>query len=161
MSFAFGIGIGSRNQKQEWLEVYYQHPVYQPDAELARLVRENVDGLEGNAAAKADANQLQALADAFEEAGYEDQARLADQSSESSLPVVVTLLDTDEKASTTPRSTSSSTCCRTGWSNPMGSTSMASSRCFPTWRGPMKAPLTWRNCPSANSRPGPPDASWK
>jgi 2,3,4,5-tetrahydropyridine-2-carboxylate N-succinyltransferase len=102
MSFAFGIGIGSRNQKQEWLEVYYQHPVYQPDAELARLVRENVDGLEGNAAAKADANQLQALADAFEEAGYEDQARLADQSSESSLPVVVTLLDTDEKASTTP-----------------------------------------------------------
>jgi len=26
MSFAFGIGIGSRNQKQEWLEVYYQHP---------------------------------------------------------------------------------------------------------------------------------------
>jgi 2,3,4,5-tetrahydropyridine-2-carboxylate N-succinyltransferase len=102
MSFAFGIGIGSRNQKQEWLEVYYQHPVYQPAAELARLVRENVDGLEGNAAAKADANQLQALADAFEEAGYEDQARLADQSSESSLPVVVTLLDTDEKASTTP-----------------------------------------------------------
>ncbi|TDT43202.1 2,3,4,5-tetrahydropyridine-2-carboxylate N-succinyltransferase [Halospina denitrificans] len=102
MSFAFGIGIGSRNQKQEWLEVYYQHPVYQPDAELARLVRENVDGLEGNAAVKADANQLQTLADAFEEAGYEDQAQLADQSSESSLPVVVTLLDTDEKASTTP-----------------------------------------------------------
>ena len=102
MSFAFGIGIGSRNQKQEWLEVYYQHPVHQPDAELARLVRENVDGLEGNAAVKADANQLQALADALEEAGYEDQARLADQSSESSLPVVVTLLDTDEKASSTP-----------------------------------------------------------
>ena len=45
MSFAFGIGIGSRNQKQEWLEVYYQHPVHQPDAELARLVRGNVEGL--------------------------------------------------------------------------------------------------------------------
>ena len=102
MSFAFGIGIGSRNQKQEWLEVYYQHPVHQPDAELARLVRENVDGLEGNAAVKADANQLQALADALEEAGYEDQARLADQSSESSLPVVITLLDSDDKASSTP-----------------------------------------------------------
>ena len=102
MSFAFGIGIGSRNQKQEWLEVYYQHPVYEPDAELARLVRENVDGLEGNAAVNADANQLQALADALEEAGFEDQAQLADQSSESSLPVVVTLLDTDEKASSTP-----------------------------------------------------------
>lgn len=102
MSFAFGIGIGSRNQKQEWLEVYYQHPIHQPDETLVRLVRDNVEGLEGNAAVKADANQLQTLADALEEAGYEEQAQVADQTSESSLPVVVTLLDTDEKASSTP-----------------------------------------------------------
>ena len=102
MSFAFGIGIGSRNQKQEWLEVYYQQPVHQPDARLVELVREQIEGLEGNAAVKADANQLQALADAFEEGGYEEQAQLADQSSESSLPVVITLLETDERASSTP-----------------------------------------------------------
>ena len=102
MSFAFGIGIGTRNQKQEWLEVYYQQPVHQPDPALTGIVRDNVEELEGNAAVTADANQLQALADALEEGGYEAQARLADQSSESSHSVVITLLETDDRASSTP-----------------------------------------------------------
>lgn len=103
MSFAFGIGIGTRNQKQEWLEVYYQQPVHTPDATLVGIVRDNIEGLsEGNAATDADANQLQTLADRLEEAGYADLGALADQASESSLPVVVTLLDTDEEAASTP-----------------------------------------------------------
>ncbi|WP_077530674.1 2,3,4,5-tetrahydropyridine-2,6-dicarboxylate N-succinyltransferase [Vreelandella utahensis] len=103
MSFAFGIGIGTRNQKQEWLEVYYQQPIHDPDSTLVGIVRDNIEGLgEGNAAVDADANQLQTLADRLEEAGYADLGALADQASESSLPVVVTLLDTDAEASSTP-----------------------------------------------------------
>ncbi len=103
MSFAFGIGIGTRNQKHEWLEVYYQQPVHDPDSTLVDIVRDNIDGLnEGNAAVDADANQLQTLADRLEEAGYADLGALADQASESSLPVVVTLLDTDAEATSTP-----------------------------------------------------------
>ncbi|MGM0451395.1 MAG: 2,3,4,5-tetrahydropyridine-2,6-dicarboxylate N-succinyltransferase [Pseudomonadota bacterium] len=103
MSFAFGIGIGTRNQKQEWLEVYYQQPVHDPDATLVEIVRNNIEGLsEGNAAVDADANQLQTLADRLEEAGYADLGALADQASESSLPVVVTLLETDAEATSTP-----------------------------------------------------------
>ncbi|MEQ6884384.1 2,3,4,5-tetrahydropyridine-2,6-dicarboxylate N-succinyltransferase [Salicola sp. Rm-C-2C1-2] len=103
MSFAFGIGIGTRNQKQEWLEVYYQQPVHAPDSTLVEIVRNNIEGLsEGNAAVDADANQLQTLADRLEEAGYADLGALADQASESSLPVVVTLLDTDAEVASTP-----------------------------------------------------------
>ena len=103
MSFAFGIGIGTRNQKHEWLEVYYQQPVHDPDSTLVEIVRNNIEGLsEGNAAVDADANQLQTLADRLEEAGYADLGALADQASESSLPVVVTLLDTDAEAASTP-----------------------------------------------------------
>ena len=103
MSFAFGIGIGTRNQKHEWLEVYYQQPIHDPDSTLVGIVRDNIEGLsEGNAAVDADANQLQTLADRLEEAGYADLGALADQASESSLPVVVTLLDTDAEASSTP-----------------------------------------------------------
>lgn len=103
MSFAFGIGIGTRNQKQEWLEVYYQQPVHAPDDALVEIVRNNIEGLNaGNAAVAADANQLQTLADRLEEAGYAALGALADQASESSLPVVVTLLDTDAEAASTP-----------------------------------------------------------
>jgi len=102
MSFAFGIGVGTQNQKHEWLEVYYQHPVHQPDEKLVSIVRSCIEGLEGNSAVRGDANQLQALADELKDAGYEQQAQLADQTSESSLPVAVTLLETDEKASSTP-----------------------------------------------------------
>lgn len=103
MSFAFGIGIGTRNQKQEWLEVYYQQPVHAPDSTLVEILRNNIEGLsEGNAAVDADANQLQTLADRLEEAGYADLGALADQASESSLPVVVTLLDTDAEVVSTP-----------------------------------------------------------
>ncbi|XOZ34887.1 2,3,4,5-tetrahydropyridine-2,6-dicarboxylate N-succinyltransferase [Halomonadaceae bacterium KBTZ08] len=103
MSFAFGIGIGTRNQKQEWLEVYYQQPVHAPDNTLVEIVRNNIEALDaGNAAVAADANQLQTLADRLEEAGYADLGALADQASESSLPVVVTLLDTDAEAASTP-----------------------------------------------------------
>ena len=102
MSFAFGIGVGTQNQKHEWLEVYYQQPVHQPDDRLVSIVRSCIDGLEGNAAVRGDANQLQALADELKTAGYEQQAQLADQTSESSLPVAITLLETDDRASSTP-----------------------------------------------------------
>jgi len=103
MSFAFGIGIGTQNQQQEWLEVYYQHPVYQPYNQLLDIVRANFDDLDGgNQAVPADANRLQPLAEDLRKAGFEEQAQLADLASESSRPVVITLLETDTTASSTP-----------------------------------------------------------
>lgn len=34
MSFAFGIGIGTQNRKGDWLETFYQKPLYMPEATI-------------------------------------------------------------------------------------------------------------------------------
>ncbi|WP_152207579.1 2,3,4,5-tetrahydropyridine-2,6-dicarboxylate N-succinyltransferase [Marinobacter changyiensis] len=102
MSFAFGIGIGTQNNQGEWLEVYYQQPVLMPDASLAEAARKVLEYSGGNQAIQATAAQLSELADAFEQCGQHDQARLAKQAAGSHRPVVVTLLETDDTASSTP-----------------------------------------------------------
>ncbi len=102
MSFAFGIGIGTQNNQGEWLEVYYQQPVLMPEASLAEAARNVLDYKGGNQALQATAAQLSELSDALEQNGQIDQARLAKQAAGSQRPVVVTLLETDDTASSTP-----------------------------------------------------------
>ncbi|WP_097460169.1 2,3,4,5-tetrahydropyridine-2,6-dicarboxylate N-succinyltransferase [Mangrovitalea sediminis] len=102
MSFAFGIGIGTQNQKREWLEVYYQKPLYLPDPTLMEVVRNLLPYRGGNEAIEVSSEQLKALADGLRNAGIDDQAKLADMASESQRPVVITLLEHDEKAANTP-----------------------------------------------------------
>ncbi len=102
MSFAFGIGIGTQNNQGEWLEVYYQQPVLMPEASLPEAARNVLDYRGGNQALQATAAQLSELSDALEQRGQNDQARLAKQAAGSHRPVVVTLLETDETASSTP-----------------------------------------------------------
>ncbi|MCH8496972.1 MAG: 2,3,4,5-tetrahydropyridine-2,6-dicarboxylate N-succinyltransferase [Marinobacter sp.] len=102
MSFAFGIGIGTQNKQGEWLEVYYQQPLYLPDASLLEVARNCLDYAGGNCAVDASEEQLQALAEAFERAGFPEQASLARAAAGSQRPVTVTLLASDDVASSTP-----------------------------------------------------------
>ncbi|WP_166269506.1 2,3,4,5-tetrahydropyridine-2,6-dicarboxylate N-succinyltransferase [Marinobacter caseinilyticus] len=102
MSFAFGIGIGSQNKQGEWLEVYYQQPVLLPEATLLEVVTNTLKYSGGNEAMDVTEDQLKALADGFEQAGYIGQATLATKAASSQRPVVVTLLETDDTASSTP-----------------------------------------------------------
>ena len=102
MSFAFGIGIGTQNNQGEWLEVFYQHPVYMPDASLVEIASNMLEYRGGNHAIAATPKQLKALAEGFGQAGFSDQANLAVRAAASSRPVVVTLLETDDTAATTP-----------------------------------------------------------
>ncbi|MFW5824742.1 MAG: 2,3,4,5-tetrahydropyridine-2,6-dicarboxylate N-succinyltransferase, partial [Marinobacter sp.] len=62
MSFAFGIGIGTQNQKSEWLEVFYQQPVLMPDDDLIEIAGNTLDYQGGNQAIEATADQLKAFA---------------------------------------------------------------------------------------------------
>ena len=102
MSFAFGIGIGSQNNQGEWLEVFYQQPVITPDNGLIEVAR-NVLGYQGgNHAMAASPEQLRSLSDGLRQIGQMDQSTLAGKAAESKRPVVVTLLDTDDTASSTP-----------------------------------------------------------
>lgn len=102
MSFAFGIGIGTQNTQRSWLEVYYQDPLYMPDPDLVDTAREALGQKAGNVAIELDKAQLEKLVTALEQGGFEEQARLAKRCLKSVRPVVVTLLDSDDTAATTP-----------------------------------------------------------
>ena len=102
MSFAFGIGIGTQNQQQEWLEVFYQQPLHQPDAKLVEVVSNTLGAANQNIAKAVNDDALQTLADNLGQAGFDAQAQLARQCIGSRRPAVVTLLNEDEKADSTP-----------------------------------------------------------
>ena len=102
MSFAFGIGIGTQNTQQEWLEVYYQQPVINPANALVDAAKSTLGYTGGNQALAASADQLNALADTLAQAGEVAQAGLARKAADSTRPVVVTVLETDDTASSTP-----------------------------------------------------------
>ena len=102
MSFAFGIGIGTQNNQGEWLEVFYQQPVMTPDNTLMDVISNALDYKGGNQAISATAEQLSQLANALRQIGQTGQASLADKAAASKRPVVVTVLETDDTASSTP-----------------------------------------------------------
>lgn len=102
MSFAFGIGIGTQNKQGEWLEVFYQQPVITPDNGLIEVAQNVLDYQGGNQAVSVTSDQLKALSDGLRQLGQMEQSALAGKAAESRRPVVVTLLDTDDTASSTP-----------------------------------------------------------
>ncbi|MBS3804962.1 MAG: 2,3,4,5-tetrahydropyridine-2,6-dicarboxylate N-succinyltransferase [Oleiphilaceae bacterium] len=102
MSFAFGIGIGTQNKQGDWLEVFYQQPVYTPDAKLVEIVAESIGYSGGNEALPVNPGQLKSLAESFGKAGFSDQANIAIRAASSVRPVVVTLLESDDTATSTP-----------------------------------------------------------
>ncbi|HEV8078709.1 MAG TPA: 2,3,4,5-tetrahydropyridine-2,6-dicarboxylate N-succinyltransferase [Marinobacter sp.] len=102
MSFAFGIGIGTQNSQGEWLEVFYQLPLMTPDKALLDVVCSVLDVQGGNQAISANAKQLGQLSSSLHQIGQTEQATLAQKAASSARPVVVTLLETDDTASSTP-----------------------------------------------------------
>ena len=102
MSFAFGIGIGTQNTSNEWLEVFYQQPVLNPAEALVDAARSALGYTGGNQALAANADQLNALAQALADGGDAAQADLARKAADSQRPVVVTVLESDDTASSTP-----------------------------------------------------------
>ncbi len=102
MSFAFGIGIGTQNNQGEWLEVYYQQPVITPDNGLMEVAQNVLDYQGGNQAIAVTPEQLKSLSEGLRQTGQMDQSTLAGKAAKSQRPVVVTLLETDDTASSTP-----------------------------------------------------------
>jgi 2,3,4,5-tetrahydropyridine-2-carboxylate N-succinyltransferase len=101
MSTAFAIGLGTKNAKGEWLEVYYQAPLFQPSADIIAATKDAIGYEGGNQAVEVDGGELEALATALE-ATAPEQAKLARACTESQKPVVVTILESDIQSETTP-----------------------------------------------------------
>lgn len=97
MALAFAMGVGTQNSKNEWLEVFYQLPVYQPTADLINAAK-TVGYAGGNQAIELNADTLNTLADAL----TGDQAALAKKLTASKRPTVLTVVETDEQATSTP-----------------------------------------------------------
>jgi 2,3,4,5-tetrahydropyridine-2-carboxylate N-succinyltransferase len=97
MALAFALGVGTQNSKNEWLEVFYQLPVYQPEALLIKAAK-TVGYAGGNQAIELDAAKLETLVGAL----TAQQASLAKKLTASKRPVVLTVIETDEQASSTP-----------------------------------------------------------
>ena len=77
MSLAFAIGVGTKNQKNEWLEVFYAQPVFQPSETLLSAAKEALGYEGGNQAIEATSDNLEALASALSNQGETEQAAIA------------------------------------------------------------------------------------
>jgi 2,3,4,5-tetrahydropyridine-2-carboxylate N-succinyltransferase len=100
MTFAIGIGIGTRNNHGEWLEVFYPSPLLHPTEDLARTVATTLHHTGGNAAIEVSTEQMWQLDVALQKNGH-TLPWLATLSS-SQQPLVVTLLETDAQSTSVP-----------------------------------------------------------
>ena len=95
-AFAFGIGIGTRNNDDEWLEVFYPLPALSPSAEFTSAVREF------NTGQPLDDGELRQLRLGLEHAGEKEQASMVSQLLDSERPIIAVLLDTDTAPASVP-----------------------------------------------------------
>ncbi len=100
--FAIGLGVGTRNARGNWLEVYYPRPLLRPDHVLCARIAEAVGHKGGNLCIDVDVDVLMHLVSAAEAANDHDYADLVRQFSASKRPMVLTLLETDDEPKTTP-----------------------------------------------------------
>jgi len=97
--YALALGIGTKNRKNEWLEVYFPRPVFKPAQALVDEFAASTGYSGGNVDIELSAADISTLADKVSDAG---QKSLLAQLGSSTKPVVLTLLASDDPLSTTP-----------------------------------------------------------
>ncbi|MFZ5755860.1 MAG: 2,3,4,5-tetrahydropyridine-2,6-dicarboxylate N-succinyltransferase [Pseudomonadota bacterium] len=100
--FAIGLGIGTRNARGNWLEVFYPQPLLRPDHTLAKRIGEAAGHAGGNVAIDLDIDALVRIVSAAEAAGDDTLANIARALASSTRPCVLTLLATDDEPKSTP-----------------------------------------------------------
>ncbi|MGB1237395.1 MAG: 2,3,4,5-tetrahydropyridine-2,6-dicarboxylate N-succinyltransferase [Pseudomonadales bacterium] len=100
--FAFGIGVGTQSSSGDWLEVYYNQPLINPDSAMVEAIAECVGYEGGDAALEICQEQLTDLSAALCGCGAAEQAALVDSLKGTEQPLVVTILATDSAPATTP-----------------------------------------------------------
>ena len=82
--YSFGIGIGTKNSKGEWLEVFYPRPVLSPQLSLTNALSSVTDQLDSNQVVEVSDEQLVTLANSLKANEELEQAAIAAQLSEQS-----------------------------------------------------------------------------
>lgn len=99
--YSFGLGVGSKNNAGNWLEVFYPAPLLKPSEAIANEVTE-VFSLEQNTCIDLDSGQLAKLAGALDRAGETRLAGIARQLGDTTRPAVAVLLATDSQPQSVP-----------------------------------------------------------
>jgi len=102
--FSFAFGVGTQSSQGEWLEVFYPHPVLNPNDSLVQAIA-NVLGnsmTTGNHAVTITSQQAGQLSQALQAIDSEDQAKWLAQAADANQPMVITLLEHDTAPTSTP-----------------------------------------------------------
>jgi 2,3,4,5-tetrahydropyridine-2,6-dicarboxylate N-succinyltransferase len=100
--FALGFGVGTKNHKGDWLEVFYSQPLLQPNAAIIEAMRTVFAFAGGNVAHDLDNSELQKLETALCAVGETAQAEVVAALQESIKPCVITLLARDDAPKSVP-----------------------------------------------------------
>lgn len=100
--FACGLGVGTQNTQGEWLEVFYPHPLLNPEADIVQALIDATGYEGGNQIMSIPADRLEALSEALDAAHRLDLAVIAQQLKRSHRPLIVTLLAEDKDPETLP-----------------------------------------------------------
>ncbi|WP_257294702.1 2,3,4,5-tetrahydropyridine-2,6-dicarboxylate N-succinyltransferase [Endozoicomonas sp. YOMI1] len=100
--FSLAIGVGSKNRKDQWLEVFYPKPILNPAPELLESIAKLVGYHGGNTYIELDSKTLHALEDLFVDIEQTELATITRSLEESEQPRVITIQATDEAPTSTP-----------------------------------------------------------
>ena len=97
--YALAVGIGTKNSKNKWLEVYYPRPVFKPEQILTNSIAEVTGYNGGNKDIELSAQDIATLAESMPD---DAQKSLLTSLQGANRPIVLTLLDTDSALQSTP-----------------------------------------------------------
>ena len=100
--FSFALGTGSKNNKGEWLEVFYPQPQLGLSDSALKALASVVSYNNGNEAIEVSNTQMQSLAAAFHTAREEQLAITAEKLAHSKQTLVATILASDDKPASVP-----------------------------------------------------------
>ena len=101
-TFAFGLGVGTKNNAGAWLEVYFQQPVLNPETALVELIHKAVPASKDSPCVELDSDGVKALSAALREGANTQQSAIASALENSQRPVVLCLLNNDSAPASTP-----------------------------------------------------------
>ncbi len=100
--YSFGLGVGTQNKQQQWLDIFYAEPLLQPSEAIINAVKQTTDYQSGNQSIAVTSDIMAALSSALEASDEVSQAQLAQSLSASEQPLVITLLETNAAPSSVP-----------------------------------------------------------
>lgn len=99
---SIGLGVGTKNSKNQWLEVFYPKPLFQASKSLAESLGKEIAYKGGNTALEISTDQIPALVEILAANNESAFASSIAELQNSKQPLVVTFIESDTKPSSTP-----------------------------------------------------------